>query len=238
MPAPAPQIAVMILARFRASEPLRALGLLAFGQRRLSADPRLRFFKCLGSGAGGGFTLQPSLHHLGLFATFDTEADALGFIGSEPLRRLVTARAEDLLVCRMRAISVRGTWDRRVPCAVCAPAGEPGPVAAITRASIRPGRAAAFWRFAAPAQAQLGEARGCLVAAGLGEAPLLRQATFTIWRSAADMDAFSRTAEHGAAARAARREGYFSEDMFARFVPHACEGTWQGRLFEGLTPHL
>ncbi len=226
---PAPEIAVMMLARFAAADPMRALRLLAFGKHRLTADPRVRFFKCLGSGHGGGFTLKPSLYHLGLFATFDTDDDAEGFVGAEGVRSLVTSRAEELLVCRMRAVSMRGAWDGRVPCVVSAMAPERGPIAAITRASIQPSRAAAFWRHAAPAQAQLRQAAGCLAAAGLGEAPLLRQATFTIWRSAADMAAFARTAQHGAAAQAALRERYFSEDMFARFKPHACVGTWQGR---------
>ena len=225
----------MVLVRLDAASPSRALRLLSFGKHQLAADPGVRFFKCLGSGAGGGFTLKPSLYHLGLFATFDTDLDARAFIGSEVLRRLVLDHADEQFVCRMRAIAMRGTWDGRVPCAVQGfEADYCGPIAAITRASIRPWRAAAFWRYAAPAQDQLRHVERCYVAAGLGEAPLLRQATFTIWRSAAAMTAFSRTAEHGTAARAAMRQGYFSEDMFARFVPIACEGTWQGRTFHGL----
>lgn len=219
----------MVLVRFRRSAPFRALHLLAFGKHSLACDPRVHFFKCLGSGAGGGFTLMPSLYHLGLFATFDTEGDAHGFIGSDAVRTLVLEHAEEHFVCTMRAIAIRGTWDGRVPCAVSAARpGYGGPIAAITRASIKPSRAAAFWGYSAPAQTQLRQASGCLVAAGLGEAPLLRQATFTIWRHAGDMAAFSRTAQHGAASQAALRDGYFSEDMFARFVPTACEGTWQG----------
>jgi spheroidene monooxygenase len=42
-----------------------------------------------------------------------------------------------------------------------------GLVAAITRASILPTKAPAFWRMAPAAQAQLPQAEGCLVAMGL-----------------------------------------------------------------------
>jgi spheroidene monooxygenase len=66
---------------------------------------------------------------------------------------------------------------------------------------------------------------------GLGEAPLLRQATFSIWDDAASVDAYARGGAHGQAARAAYAEGYFSESMFVRFVPYGAQGRWKGRSF-------
>jgi heme-degrading monooxygenase HmoA len=104
-----------------------------------------------------------------------------------------------------------------------------GPIAALTRASIRPAAAASFWRRAPPAQADLDRAHGCLLAAGLGEAPIFRQATFSIWESAAAMDAYARSGAHLAAIRAAREGRFFSEDLFARFVPYDARGSWRGR---------
>jgi spheroidene monooxygenase len=101
----------------------------------------------------------------------------------------------------------------------------------LTRASIHPLRALAFWRKAPPAEASLAQAPGCLLAAGLGEAPVLRQATFSIWDSVAAMDAYARSGAHLAAIQAAHREGYFSESMFVRFVPLAMQGRWKGVVY-------
>ena len=75
------------------------------------------------------------------------------------------------------------------------------------------------------------EAQGGLLAVGLGEAPLLRQATFTVWDSIASMDGYARTGAHMDAIRASREGSYFSESMFVRFVPEDLRGTWKGRTY-------
>lgn len=104
-----------------------------------------------------------------------------------------------------------------------------GPVAALTRASIAPLKAAAFWRHTPDSQRSLAAAQGCRIAVGLGEAPLLRQATFSIWDDVQAMHAYARQGAHQAAIEASRREGYFTESMFVRFVPTQLQGRWMGR---------
>jgi len=104
-------------------------------------------------------------------------------------------------------------------------------VAALTRASIKVSKAAAFWRHAPPSQASLESMDGCQLAVGLGEAPFFRQATFSIWDSVAQMNAYARTGAHLAAIQAAQKHGYFSESMFARFVPLKIQGHWRGKRY-------
>ena len=99
----------------------------------------------------------------------------------------------------------------------------------LVRASIRISKAAAFWSKAPAAQNSLAQHPGCLLAIGLGEAPLLRQATFSVWESAASMDAYARTGSHLEAIKAAGAGRYFSEDMFVRFRPLAAFGTRRGK---------
>jgi spheroidene monooxygenase len=108
------------------------------------------------------------------------------------------------------------------------------PVAALTRAAIRPRHLAAFWRHSPPAEADLAGAPGCRLAVGLGEAPLVRQATFSLWDDTAAMDAYARHGAHQRAIRASYQGGYFSEWMFVRFVPVALRGQWHGRSFDPL----
>ena len=88
---------------------------------------------------------------------------------------------------------------------------------------------AAFWRMQPAAERSLHEAPGCRLAIGLGEAPLLRQATFSVWDSGAAMNAYARQGAHLAAIRASAAGGFFSESMFVRFVPYDARGSWQGR---------
>ena len=69
------------------------------------------------------------------------------------------------------------------------------------------------------------------MAAGLGEAPLVRQATLSLWTNAAAMDAYARSGAHQEAIRSAYAGGYFSESMFVRFAPIDLRGTWKGQRY-------
>ena len=138
------------------------------------------------------------------------------------------SRAREMLVAVLRACSSKGSWaGAAMGCTATPP--PTGPIAALTRASIQPRHALAFWRMSPAAEASLASAPGCLLAAGLGEAPLLRQATFSLWTDAAAMDSYARSGAHQQAIRAAYGGGFFSESMFVRFVPLLLRGTWQGQ---------
>lgn len=208
-----------------------------WGWRRVAFErwwpPRvagLRFLKTLGSGIDGGFGLMPSASHQGLFCVFDDLASAEAFLAHAPLMQRYRERSAELFTAVLRPASARGTWDG-MSLAAGAPLAPDAPVATLTRAAIRPQAARAFWRHAPAAQAGLAQAEGCQLAVGLGEAPLLRQATFSLWDSAAAMDAYARAGAHQEAIRAAWRHQFFSESMFVRFAPLALAGRWKGRDF-------
>lgn len=104
-------------------------------------------------------------------------------------------------------------------------------IATLTRASIRPLKARAFWSKSPPSEASLQHADGCLLSTGLGEAPFFRQATFSLWESTAAMNQFARTGAHLEAIKASHSGDYFSESMFVRFVPISPKGVWKGSVF-------
>jgi len=224
-------VAVLVLADMLPAARLWAWGRLVLGARPFGGVRGLRFIKVMGSGEGGGFGLKPSATHRGLFLGFDDEASARDFIDHSTQLAAWRAHAREWLVTLMRATSSKGSWSgAALDVTLTAPGlHEDVPIAAITRASIRPRHARAFWRLSPPAEASLAAADGCLLAAGLGEAPFLRQCTFSLWRNTAAMDAYARSGAHQTAIRAAYGGGYFSESMFVRFVPLLIQGRWQGR---------
>lgn len=222
------EVAVLLLVDIAPTARLWGWMRFVLGRWPLRQVPGLRFAKQLGSGFEGGFGLRPSSSRQGLFLLFDDAAAADAFCAGSPLLDHYRRRARELCLVTLRAYSSRGSW-AGTRFGAMQPPPQDGPIATLTRASIRPSRVLPFWRMAPPAQAALEQAPGCLLAVGLGEAPLLRQATFSIWDSSASMEAYARSGAHLDAIRAAQRGGFFSESMFVRFVPLRLRGDWKGR---------
>ncbi len=223
-------VALLLLSRLKPAHWAWGWNRIAFSRWLPERMPGLRFMKTLGSGRNGGFGLAPSASHQGMFCLFSGEADARDFIQSSSLIERYRERSDECLIALLRPADARGSWSG-TSLAPGAPIPDTEMVAALTRASIRPAAAAQFWRHAPGAQAGLTGAPGCELAIGLGEAPLLRQATFSLWRNAAAMNAYARTGAHQAAIQAAWKHSFFSESMFVRFSPLAIEGQWKGRNY-------
>jgi hypothetical protein len=103
-------------------------------------------------------------------------------------------------------------------------------VAVLTRASIRPSKAIEFWKNVPPVQSQMKKANGLLFSVGVGEMPVLRQATFSVWESEAAMKEFAYSMqEHKEVIRQTRNRNWYSEEMFTRFRPLSWAGTLNGR---------
>jgi hypothetical protein len=224
-------VVVVVLVDFKAASTLWGWSRLVMQRWPLRAIAGLKFSKVLGSGYDGGFGLRPSRTRQGLFLGFDTEAEARDFIAASPTLAAYRSHARELCVVLLRVCSCRGSWSG-ASLEVTAELPADGPVVSLTRASIRPSRARQFWRMQPASEVSLHAAPGVLMATGVGEAPLLRQATFTLWQNVAAMNAYARSGAHQEAIQAAYGGHYFSESMFARFVPIQIAGTWQGKRYE------
>jgi spheroidene monooxygenase len=163
-----------------------------------------------------------------LFCVFSTEEHALDWLTQSTTLQQYREHTSELFVACLQPVSSRGSWSGHTLQVEAAPLQPDERLAALTRASIKPMRAARFWRHAPPAEHDLAAAAGCRLAVGLGEAPLVRQATFSIWDNTAAMDAYARSGAHLTAIRNAYQGDYFSESMFVRFRVLHTEGSWQG----------
>ncbi len=208
---------------------------LARGPGAFRQVPGMQFTKVMGSGHEGGFSLRPSTSHQGLVCMLGTVAEARDFLAG-PLVQAARTRARESWSGLLAVTASRGAWDGQTwgpssPQALGAHADDPrlsdAPVAALTRASIRPSKVAAFWRHAPASHEAMAQARGCDLAVGLGEAPVLRQCTFSLWHDLDAMTAYARGGAHGTAAQAAIRQDYFTESMFVRMKLLASDGDWK-----------
>ena len=202
---------------------------LPLDRRALRGVPGLRFGRLLGTGEGRTMTTSADLRRWAVVAVWDTPDDLDRFRTSHPLSRRWD-RAEERFDVQLRPIRARGTWDGVEPFAGPEPACAPGgPIAVLTRATVRWRSLPAFLRSVPPVDAHLGSVEGVLQAAGIGEWPVGRQATFSLWRDVDAMQRFSyRSAEHVEVVRRTRDEDWYGEELFARFEPVTWAGTWSG----------
>jgi hypothetical protein len=99
----------------------------------------------------------------------------------------------------------------------------------LTRASIRPSKVSAFLKAVPAVSQQLLQQTEFINSVGVGEAPLLYQATISLWRTLPAVTSFAYgPASHSAVIRRTRREQWYREELFARFKPIDSWGTWDG----------
>jgi hypothetical protein len=159
------------------------------------------------------------------FAVWEDEGALEGHLVGAP------APGTESFSVRLAYSGSRGSWRGVDPFAGATPTAlGPGPVAVLTRATVAIGRWWAFHRAVAPVEASLDTEAGLLAAVGVGEAPVGRLATFSLWRSMADAESFAYGAgsPHAAVIGRARAEGWFTEELFVRFRPYRSTGTWDG----------
>ncbi|TMQ96273.1 spheroidene monooxygenase [Actinomadura soli] len=206
---------------------------MAFDRPVLRGTGGLRFWRLLGTGKGRSMSLGADLRRWALFAVWDGESELECFLERSPVAARWRDESEESWHVRLMPLSSRGGWGGADPLAAAtAPprATPPGPVAVLTRASIRPRRLVAFYRSIPDVDRLLHRQDGCLASIGAGEWPLARQATFSLWDDEQAVGCFAhRTAAHRDVIGRVRREGWYSEELFARFVPFGSQGAWDGR---------
>ena len=225
---PKDQVVTLDLFRFEgAAARLWVLWQMGAARSPLRRMAGLTFWKLCGSGAGEGFDAAPETRHWAILAVWNDAAAAEAGRRAAPFagwRR----RAEEHFGCTMRAASSRGAWSGRAPFEPRDAA--PGPMAVLTRATVRRRHLLRFWRRVPGISEAIGADPAVMLKIGIGEVPWLHQVTFSIWPDAAAMARFARgDTPHGRAIAAVREGDWFAEELYARFAVLEARGTWRGR---------
>lgn len=213
------------------------------GAARLSfwRMPDVGFWKLCGSGTGEGFTPRPNTAVWAILATWPDEATARRHLNAAPVYRRWARHAAESWHILLQPTSARGQWagvEPFTPSPDAQPQTTPeGPVVALTRATMRASTFLRFWRRVPDISAVIGQDPNVIFKIGIGEVPLLHQVTFSIWPDLASMAHFARgDGPHGRAIAAVRREGWFKEELYARFRLIDDWGTWGGQRPLATTP--
>jgi spheroidene monooxygenase len=220
---------IVSLSFFRFAGPLArvwALTMMGGARRPLGRTADIGFWKLCGSGTGEGFTPVPNTAVYAILATWPDAETARARTQSGIFARYQHRASENWTVF-LQTQTARGEWSGKTPFEPTA-SETAGPLAALTRATIKPRILARFWGRVPNISAMIGTDPNVAFKIGIGEIPILHQVTFSIWPSEKAMAGFARTGPHADAIRAVREEGWFREELYARFAVHSDRGTWNG----------
>ena len=131
---------------------------------------------------------------------------------------------------RLRLVSGHGRWRGDEVLDGLETGTGDGPIAVITHADVRPRSWREFSRAGRAVDVELQAADGLIDVVGIGEAPVGRLGTFSLWTSNEAIQAYAYTSpRHLAVIEQTRAGDWYSEELFARFEPFGAEGIWNGR---------
>jgi len=204
---------------------------MAIHRLPLWLNKKCKFWKLMGCGRNGTFDLQPDWQQWSLMAVWESESDFTDFKSNSFVAWWWRSFSFEEWTILSIPLASHGEWDGKDPFKMTDYDKEHvGPVAVLTRATIRFSKLKRFWTHVDPVAQIMTQADGYLHSVGIGEAPFIRQATLSIWESMDKMKAFAYgSKEHADVIRKTRKEDWYSEELFARFKIVSSSGMLNGK---------
>jgi spheroidene monooxygenase len=193
-----------------------AFAMMGLARRQMSRIPGIGFWKLFGSGSNEGFTPKPNVSVYAVLATWPDRQTAERSLQQSPIFARYRQQSTENWTIFMKAEAARGRWSGQTPFSTTNQS-QNGPLAVMTRATRVPNISQV-----------IGQDPNVVFKIGIGEVPWLQQVTFSIWPSLEHMNNFARKGHHARAIQAVRMEGWFKEELYARFTLIADTGTWEG----------
>jgi len=204
--------------------------LLAMAVHRipLILNKKCKFWKLMGCGKNGSFDLNPDWQQWALLAVWDSEED---FERSSFIHSWWNTFTFEKWNMFLQPLSSHGKWDQKEPfTSAMVESNFNGPIGVLTRATIRFSKLKGFWSNVEPVAKLMEGSPGYVTSVGIGEAPVFRQATFSVWDSMESMKSFAYgSKEHIEVIKKTRQENWYSEELFARFQIISSSGSLNGK---------
>ena len=198
-----------------------ALRQMAFTPQKLKNISGLKFSKIMGSGANNGFGIRPNFGVYVLLLVWDSEDHAQSFFLKNDLFKNYCYHSIKNITHFLKNTMSHGFWNGQNPFTKTAEFELNHPVAVLTRATIRGKDILRFWSYVPAVSKALEAYKGLTAAIGIGELPLNYQATFSLWATGNDMLAYAYKGEHHKnIIDKTRKKDWYSEELFARFLPY------------------
>jgi hypothetical protein len=210
-------------------------GLLSMALFRfpLMMNKKIHFWKLLGCGKNGTFDIHPDWNQWAVLIV-NNEWSAVNKINSSNYGSFINCWWKffncEIYSVILQPIEGHGSWDgKKIFGELPKQTNYEGTIAVLTRATIRLKQLKNFWKHVDSVASEMKTVPGFITSVGIGEMPLIKQATYSIWENKEAMKTFAyKMHQHSEVIRKTRNENWYSEEMFVRFKPIASFGSLNG----------
>ena len=222
--------AILTLTRYRNRYIFFALSAMGLFRPFLWLNKKFSFYRLLGCSRNGSFDINPDWNQYGIFSLIESDEYNANEFRQNYLHwkqqyygKFISSWwsffGVDTWTIVLNPVMSHGKWGGKEIIADSSAMNAGDQIAVLTRASIRLHKARTFWKNVPSVEAQMKTAEGLIFSVGIGEFPILRQATFSIWKDMESMKSFAyNMQQHKDVIRKTRDDNWYSEELFARFV--------------------
>ena len=188
-------------------------------KKYFSNNDKVSFYKMLGTGGKGGF-IYPDLSVYSLLCVWKKSEFLNEFIENSNHAKEIKKKAKKRIDYIMEPIFSNGLWDNINPFKVNEnrETKKENKIGVITRGKIKLSKQIDFWLNVSSASDAIKNADGVEFYKGIGELPLLSQATFSVWKNHKSIRDFAyKNKAHSEIIKKTKERKWYSEDLFARF---------------------
>ncbi|GAB5557180.1 MAG: hypothetical protein SchgKO_13930 [Schleiferiaceae bacterium] len=201
-----------------------AFVLMGRSSRELKDIPGAKFMKMLGVGGGKGFAIYPNWGMYTVLSHWESEEDATSFEENHPFFSELKQKCDKHLKIIADPLYGHGSWNGDQPFEYSQEKWE-GQLMVLTRASISRIKWPIFWFFVPTVSRRVFKRKGLLMARGVGELPLIEQATLSVWENAESMASYAyKQKAHSKMIQMTRSIKWYREELFVRFAVREVHG--------------
>ena len=193
----------------------KLMGAYTFNKKLFNHDG-LKFIKLLGTGSKDGFSIIPDLTSYVMISAWENDALRKNFTHKNKSFKEIIKKTSKRVEIKIDPYNYVGSWNGINPF-INKSSYKEGKIIVLTRARVRLNKLINFFISTSSAAKSINSKKGAEYYKGVGELPIIEQATISRWESEQSMKDYAYSDKsHLKIIHKARKNNWYSEELFVR----------------------
>ena len=205
------------------------MGAYTFNKKLFNHDG-LKFIKLLGTGSKDGFSIIPDFTSYVMISVWESDVLRKKFTNKNKLFKEIINKSSKRVEIKIDPYNYVGSWNGINPF-INKSSYKEGKIIVLTRARVRLNKLINFFISTSSAAKSINSKKGAEYYKGVGELPIIEQATISRWKSEQSMKDYAYSDKsHLKIIHKARKNNWYSEELFVRSnIISLKEFKWKGK---------